>query len=82
MPSVGGGEIRAFLTKLAVEERVAVATQKRALNALVFYFRDVEGKNLGDFSDFTRARRRVRVPVVLAVAGDAEGSTVGLATAT
>src|SRR5262245_2804513 len=65
MASAGGAEIRAFLSKLAVEERVAVATQKQALNALVFYFRDVEGKELGDFSDFTRARRRVRVPVVL-----------------
>jgi integron integrase len=65
MASAGGAEIRAFLTRLAVEERVAVATQKQALNALVFYFRDVEGKSLGDFSDFIRARRRVRVPVVL-----------------
>lgn len=65
MGSAGGAEIRAFLTRLAVEERVAVATQKQALNALVFYFRAVEGKDLGDFSDFTRARRRVRVPVVL-----------------
>ena len=44
---------------------MAVATQKQALNALVFYFRDVEAKALGDFSDFTLARRRVRVPVVL-----------------
>jgi integron integrase len=65
MSSAGGSEIREFLTKLAVEERVAVATQKQALNALVFYFRQVEGKNLGDFSDFARSRRRVRVPVVL-----------------
>ena len=29
--SAGGGEVRAFLTKLAVEERVGVATQKQAL---------------------------------------------------
>jgi len=65
MGSAGGAEVRAFLSKLAVEERVAVATQRQALNALVFYFRIVEGKELGDFSDFTLARRRVRVPVVL-----------------
>ena len=32
MGSAGGAEIRAFLSKLAVEERVAVATQKQALN--------------------------------------------------
>jgi integrase len=32
---------------------------------VAFYFREVEGRDLGDFSDFVRARRRVRVPVVL-----------------
>jgi len=65
MSSAGGAEAGAFLTKLAVEEGVSVATQKQALNALVFYLREVEGKEPGDFSDFARARRRVRVPVVL-----------------
>jgi integron integrase len=44
---------------------VGAATQKQALNALVFYLREVEGKEPGDFSDFARARRRVRMPVVL-----------------
>jgi hypothetical protein len=43
LPTAGGAEVRALLTKLAVEERVSVATQKQALNALVFYLRDVEG---------------------------------------
>jgi integron integrase len=65
MSSATGAEARAFLTKLAVEERVGAATQKQALNALVFYLREVEGKEPGDFSDFARARRRVRMPVVL-----------------
>jgi integron integrase len=65
LSSAGGAEVRAFLTRLAVEERVSGATQKQALNALVFYLREVEGREPGDFSDFTRARRRVRVPVVL-----------------
>lgn len=48
-----------------VEERVGVATQRQALNALVFYFREAAGKELGDLGDFARARKRVRVPVVL-----------------
>jgi integron integrase len=65
MSSATGAEARAFLTRLAVEERVGAATQKQALNALVFYLREVVGKEPGDFSDFARARRRVRVPVVL-----------------
>jgi len=60
-----GSEVRAFLTRLAVEERVGAATQKQALNALVFFLREVMGREPGDFSDFARARRRVRVPVVL-----------------
>ena len=63
--SAGGAEVREFLTWLAVEERVAVATQRQALNALVFYFREVSEKELGDLGDFARARKRVRVPVVL-----------------
>src|SRR4030095_830167 len=51
--------------KLAVEHRVGAATQKQALNALVFYFREVEGKELGEVGEFIRARKHVRVPVVL-----------------
>jgi integron integrase len=65
MSGADGAAVRAFLTKLAVEERVGAATQKQALNALVFYLREVTGREPGDFSDFERARRRVRVPVVL-----------------
>jgi len=30
-----------------------------------FLLREVEGKELGDFGEFTRARRRLRMPVVL-----------------
>src|SRR5690554_1435364 len=33
---MGGAEVRAFLEHLAVERRVAAATQNQALNALVF----------------------------------------------
>jgi integron integrase len=62
---VGGAEVRAFLSKLVVEERVGVATQRQALNALVYYFQKVEGRDLGDIGDFVRARKRTRVPVVL-----------------
>ncbi len=61
----GAAEVKAFLSRLAVEERVSAATQKQALNAVVVYLRDVEGRELGDFGDFARARKRVRVPVVL-----------------
>jgi integron integrase len=57
--------VKGFLTHLAAREGVSAATQKQALNALVFYLREVEGQTPGDFSDFVRARRRARTPVVL-----------------
>jgi hypothetical protein len=33
---MGGAELEAFLTHLAVEEHVAASTQNQALNAVVF----------------------------------------------
>ena len=65
MESVSDNDVRRFLTHLAVERRVGASTQRQALNAVVFFLREVERKELGDFSDFTRARSRTRVPVVL-----------------
>ncbi len=58
-------DVRAFLSGLATEYRLSVSSQKQALNALVFLLQEVLGKQLGDFSDFTRARRRLNIPVVL-----------------
>jgi hypothetical protein len=63
--SATGEDVRSFLSQLATVERVGASAQKQALNALVFLLREVEGKALGDFGEFTRARRRLRMPVVL-----------------
>lgn len=63
--SAGGDDIRRFLTHLATRERIASATQKQALNALVFLLREVFQKELGDFSEYTRARQWTRIPDVL-----------------
>ena len=57
--------VEKFLTHLAVERRVAPATQNQALNALVFLYRHVLEQPLGDDIRAERARRKVRVPVVL-----------------
>ena len=54
-----------FLDQLAIKGRVSAGTQKQALNALVFYLREVQKKELGDFSDYKRARVKTRLPVVL-----------------
>lgn len=58
-------DVRGWLSDLAVRERVSVATQAQALNAVVFFFREVLKRDPGDFSDFTRARRGRKVPEVL-----------------
>ena len=60
----GATDVRDFLTALAVRQ-VAASTQRHALNALVFYFRELLGRDLGDLGDYRRARRGPRIPVVL-----------------
>jgi integron integrase len=59
-----GDDAAAFLSKLAVEQRASAATQKQALNALVFFLQEGLRRAVGDF-DFQRAYARRRVPVVL-----------------
>jgi site-specific recombinase XerD len=63
--AAGEIELRDFLSDLATQQRVAVATQRQALNAVVFLVREALGRSLADFSDFTRGRAVKRVPVVL-----------------
>ena len=58
-------DIAAFLEYLALDRRVAAATQRVALNALVFFFREVLGRKLDDAVAFTRAPPKRRIPVVL-----------------
>ena len=61
----GTEELTAFLSHLANEGRVSASTQNQALNALVFLYREVLGIDLGEFSDFARAKRPRRLPAVL-----------------
>jgi len=42
-----GEDIRNFLTQLAVKGRVSISTQKQALNALVFLFREALARDPG-----------------------------------
>lgn len=62
---VGSDRIVAFLEDLAVRGQVAASTQNQALNALVFLYKQVLGKTLDELSDFARAKRPKRLPVVL-----------------
>jgi integron integrase len=58
-------EVAAFLTHLAVERRVSASTQNQALNALLFLYKQVLGRDIGLIQGVTRAKRSERLPVVL-----------------
>ena len=62
---VGAAEVTAFLNYLAAERHVASATQNQALAALLFLYKEGLGKELPWLHDMERAKRPVRVPVVL-----------------
>ena len=62
---VGAEGVRGFLDHLALQRNVAPATQHQALCALLFLYRHVLGRELGGISDFQRAKRKPRLPVVL-----------------
>ncbi len=56
--------MRAFLTDLAVNGRVAAATQNQALSALLFLYQAVLKREIGWLDDVERAPRPAKVPVV------------------
>jgi integron integrase len=68
LETMGAEEIRAFLTALMMEREVAPGTQMQALNALVFVFKNVLGREPGDLTGIVRSKRARKVPVVLGVA--------------
>ncbi len=65
LEGLGGSEIESFLNAMALNERLSSSSQRQALNALVFLFREVFEKDPGDFSDFRRAKVRPHAPVWL-----------------
>jgi|GEM_PF-1730106 len=58
-------DVERFLTYLAVERKVSASTQRQALNALVFLYRDVLDKPLGGKIQPTRSKRKPKLPTVL-----------------
>lgn len=59
------GHVTAFLTALAVKQRVSSSTQNQALSSLLFLYRFVLRVDLGEIAPPPRARSPHRVPVVL-----------------
>lgn len=65
---LGGPQVEAFLTGLAVRGKVSASTQNQALSALLFLYREVLGQDLPWMENVIRAKRPKRLPVVLSVA--------------
>lgn len=63
---MGGAEIEQFLTYLAVERKVAAATQGLALNSLAFLYNKFLAKPMGNVGNFRRSSIQAKLPVVLA----------------
>ncbi len=61
---MGEKEITAFLTHLAVNRKVAASTQNQALSAIVFLYREIIQKELGEFENLIWAKKPSRLPVV------------------
>ncbi len=62
---MGEPEVEAFLTWLAVDQKVAKSTQNQAFNALIFLYRDVLKCPLEGRINAVRSRKKELLPVVL-----------------
>lgn len=61
---LGENEISEFLTQLAVKENVAASTQNLALCSIIFLYKEVLRKDLGDLEKLIWAKKPKRLPVV------------------
>ena len=62
---MAGTEVEGFLSWLANERKVAPATHKQALSALLFLYQKVLGQDIPWMTEIGRPKDRVRLPVVL-----------------
>jgi integron integrase len=62
---MGAPEIGQFLTHLATERNVSASTQRQALSALLFLYKDALQIDLPWVDDIVRAKQPQRIPVVL-----------------
>ncbi len=62
---LGGPEVEAFLTHLAVRRDVSVSTQNQALSSILFLYQKVLHVELPWLENVVRAKRPQRLPVVL-----------------
>jgi hypothetical protein len=58
-------DVKAFLSDLAVAQKVSASAQNQAFNALLFFFRHVLKREFGKVEGVVRAKQRRYIPVVL-----------------
>lgn len=61
---MGERQVADFLSHLAVNRKIAAATQNQALSAILFLYKQVLKQPLDWLDDITRAKRPLRVPLV------------------
>jgi integron integrase len=63
--TLGGDRVEAWLSYLATEREVSASTQRQALAAILFLYKQVLGLNLPWLDNVTRAKQSTRLPCVL-----------------
>ena len=58
-------EINTFISHLATVGRVSASTHTQAISAIIFLYRHVLNRDIGNLGDLVRAKRPRRLPVVL-----------------
>jgi integron integrase len=58
-------DVKKYLTHLALHDRVSASTQNQAFNALLFLYRHILHKEVGDLASVVRAKRKMNLPTVL-----------------
>jgi integron integrase len=62
---LGASDVTSFLSDLAVRGQVSPSTQNQALSALLFLYRKVLRQEIGGLDEVVRAKRSIRVPLIL-----------------
>lgn len=63
--NLDSSHVREFLTYLAVESKIAAATQNQAFNAILFFYRNTLKKEITGLQDSIKSKIPKRLPVVL-----------------
>ena len=61
---MGKAEIESFLSNLATSTNISAATQRQALNAIIFLYHKVLGIEINDKIGHVKAVRKISLPVV------------------